>query len=506
VSFYVGGTGDTDAYGCLHSTPGGVLPCYGSGNVVARATYLNGMSFPVRKGEYWAVQKYAGTGGVSVFWTPLLESGRLPEDTTPDAFDFTDVTGAALSTVITSNIVTITGINIETPVSVTGVGSPQIRINGGSWVTSGVITKNQTLEVRLTSATTDSTTRSADVTVGTVMESWNVRTIDTTPDAFSFTDVTLAPFNTLTTSNAVTITGIDTATPVSVTGAGSPQIRIDGGSWVTSGTITDGQSLEVRLTSANTSATANTATVTVGSVSDNWSVTTIDITPNAFSFNDVTGVNLNTLTTSNTITISGIDTPTSVSVSGTGSPQISINGGGWTTSGTISNGQSLAVRLTSANAYSSTYSATVTAGGVSDVWYVTTRAALNCTLGGVTVTHGASRTFYAATSHTSCASVSQTRTCNNGTLSGSGSYQYASCATVANCTVAAGTTWVVNGYTCFAPSTISIAHGSTGSATDSTYIITGSATWYCSNGTPTLQTATCSCVYGATKACYGVYQ
>lgn len=376
VTFYTGGTADTAAHGCVASAASGVMPCYlpGTLNIVARSLSMNGMTFPVRKGEYWAVEKQSGAGSVSVFWTPLLESGTLPEDTTPDAFNFTDVTGAALGTVITSNIVTITGINVETPVSVSGVGSPQIRINGGSWVTSGVISKNQTLEVRLTSANTDSTTRSADVTVGTVMESWNVRTIDTTPDPFSFTDVTLAAFNTLTTSNAVTISGIDTATPVSVSGAGSPQIRINGGSWVTSGTITDGQSLQVRLTSANTSATANAATVTVGTVSDNWSVTTIDITPNAFSFTDVTGVNLNTLTTSNTITISGIDTPTSVSVSGDGSPRIRINGGAWVTSGTIASGQSLAVRLTSANAGTTARSATVTVGGVSDNWSVTTES------------------------------------------------------------------------------------------------------------------------------------
>lgn len=384
VTFYTGGSADAQAHGCAGSAASNVMPCYVAGmhNIVVRSHGSNGASFPVRKGEYWAVEIYKPTppgAVVVVFWTPLLESGTLPEDTTPDAFDFTDVTGAALGTVITSNIVTITGVSIETPVSVSGVGSPQIRINGGSWVTSGVITKNQTIEVRLTSANTDSTTRSADVTVGTVMESWNVRTIDTTPDPFSFTDVTLAAFNTLTTSNAVTITGIDTATPVSVTGAGSPQIRINGGSWVTSGTITDGQSLQVRLTSANTSATANAATVTVGTVSDNWSVTTIDITPNAFSFTDVTGVNLNTLTTSNTITISGIDTPTSVSVSGDGSPRIRINGGAWVTSGTITSGQSLAVRLTSANAGSTARSATVTVGSVTDNWSVTTKSIADTT-------------------------------------------------------------------------------------------------------------------------------
>ncbi|MBP9757008.1 MAG: hypothetical protein KBD06_00250 [Candidatus Pacebacteria bacterium] len=62
----------------------------------------------------------------------------------------------------------------------------------------------------------------------------------------------------------------------------------------------------------------------------------------------------------------------------------------------------------------------------------TVGTATNCTLDGVTVPHGTSKTFY--TSQTApvgqtCSSgtVSQTRTCTNGVLSGSASYQYASC-------------------------------------------------------------------------------
>ena len=97
---------------------------------------------------------------------------------------------------------------------------------------------------------------------------------DTTPNAFSFTDVTGAEVSTLTTSNSITIGGINTSTPVSVSGSGSPQIRINGGSWVTSGTITNGQSLQVRLTSSASNDTASTATVNVGGVTDSWSVTT----------------------------------------------------------------------------------------------------------------------------------------------------------------------------------------------------------------------------------------
>lgn len=101
-----------------------------------------------------------------------------------------------------------------------------------------------------------------------------------------------------------------------------------------------------------------------------------DTTPDAFSFNDVINAALNTATTPTptTITISGISASTPVSVTGESSARISINGGSWVTSGNIINGQSLAVRMTSANTYNITRSATITVGGVTDIWTVTTVA------------------------------------------------------------------------------------------------------------------------------------
>lgn len=54
----------------------------------------------------------------------------------------------------------------------------------------------------------------------------------------------------------------------------------------------------------------------------------------------------------------------------------------------------------------------------------------SCTLDGVTVADGASRMFFSASSvayGTLCSSVAQTRTCTNGDLSGSDTYAYAAC-------------------------------------------------------------------------------
>lgn len=363
------------------------------------------------------------------------------------AFTFTDVTNASLSTLTTASAVTISGIPAGCPgvVEVSGQGGPQISINGGTWSTSSTISNGQTLAVRLTSSGSFSTAHTATIAIGATEDTWTVTTLaaDTTPNAFTFTEVTGANPSTLTTATSITISGVNTSTPVSVTGTGAT-ISINGGSWVTSGTITNGQTLAVRLTSSGSFSTAMSATINVGGVTDSWSVTTraannctaasrtwltnctatvsaaahgangtgtitnpggcgttyygsgtfacsdgtftystgtctqqtaCDTAPNAFSFTpNLTDQALNTLVYSNTVTISGFNTSTSVSVSGTGSPQISINGGGWVTSGSITNGQTLRVRLTTANANATARTAAVNVGGVTDAWSATTEA------------------------------------------------------------------------------------------------------------------------------------
>lgn len=199
---------------------------------------------------------------------------------------------------------------------------------------------------------------------------------DDTPDAFSFAALTDQALNSQITSNTITLTGIGPAPVlVSVTGAGTPQININNEGWVTSGTISAGQTLQLRLTSANATTTLRSATVTVGATSQQWDVTTsaADTTPDSFAFTDVIGQMLNTLVTSNTVTITGLG-PGSVytQASGSGNPQININGGGWVASGFISNGQTLQVRMTSAPTVASAYPVVVLVGTLNSTWTVTT--------------------------------------------------------------------------------------------------------------------------------------
>jgi len=102
-------------------------------------------------------------------------------------------------------------------------------------------------------------------------------------------------------------------------------------------------------------------------------VTPFDTTPNAFTFTNQTNAELGTVVTSNTITVSGIDAVSPIAIDG---GSYAINGGAYTSgSGSVTNGQSITVRVTSSGSHATPVNATVTIGGVSGTFSVTTKAA-----------------------------------------------------------------------------------------------------------------------------------
>ncbi|GAB4090824.1 IPTL-CTERM sorting domain-containing protein [Hydrogenophaga soli] len=112
-------------------------------------------------------QVFAGTGSGTVL-------GYAFSDTTPNAFSFTPQTDVALSTVIASNSVTVSGINTGVPISVTG---GEYAINGGAYTaTAGTVNNGDTVTVRLTSSASFSTTRLATLTVATQSAVFQVTT------------------------------------------------------------------------------------------------------------------------------------------------------------------------------------------------------------------------------------------------------------------------------------------------------------------------------------------
>lgn len=95
--------------------------------------------------------------------------------------------------------------------------------------------------------------------------------------------------------------------------------------------------------------------------------------PDAFSFFSVSLAQPNMIYESSVITISGINTSVSATISGGGSFKIN-NETNWRTSGTVNDGDKIKLRLTSANAYSAAVATTLTVGGRSGTWTITTAA------------------------------------------------------------------------------------------------------------------------------------
>ena len=101
--------------------------------------------------------------------------------------------------------------------------------------------------------------------------------------------------------------------------------------------------------------------------------------PNAFSFAAQTNVALSAQVVSNAITVSGINTLIPITVAG---GEYSIDGGPYTADpGSVGSGQSVTVRLTSAGTYSTLVSVTLTIGGVSGAFNVTTVGKTSQTIG-----------------------------------------------------------------------------------------------------------------------------
>jgi len=224
-------------------------------------------------------------------------------DTTPNAYSYTATTNAEPSAVITSTAVIISGINTSTNVTITG---GEYSIAGGAFTSAaGTISSGQTIAIRLTAPATNSATASAQLTVGGVAGTFSVTTkADTTPNAFSFEPKTDAELGTEHTSNPITVEGIDTAVPITITGG---EYSINEGAFTSAaGTVSVSNTVVVKATASSVKETVQNAVVTIGGVSATYAVTTIaDTTPPVAEFKFPTPY---TMSEANTVKVRGIAT------------------------------------------------------------------------------------------------------------------------------------------------------------------------------------------------------
>ena len=235
----------------------------------------------VNEGDLVQVRGYA-SGSFSTTVTVTLTVGGVAGtfqiitrgySASPTTFTFTDQTGVPLSSTITSNTITIAGAETALAVSITGGTYSK---NGGAYGAGATTASNgDTFTLRHTSAVGVSSIVNTTLTVGGYTDTFSSTTAgaDITPDAFTLTPTTQGLPSQLVYSNVATITGINVATPIVVTPGCEFQVNGIGG-WVTTGTITTGQTLQVRgLASARVGTTTNYS-VTVGTVAVTFAVYT----------------------------------------------------------------------------------------------------------------------------------------------------------------------------------------------------------------------------------------
>lgn len=110
-------------------------------------------------------------------------------------------------------------------------------------------------------------------------------------------------------------------------------------------------------------------------VSINVGVNSVDTTPDPFDLGaDIADAGRGTEHISKTVQVAGINAAAPISITGTGA-SYAINNGTWTTAaGTVNQGDFVRVKIVAASTFSTTRTATLDIGGVTDTWSVTTRA------------------------------------------------------------------------------------------------------------------------------------
>ena len=267
-----------------------------------------------------------------------------------------------------------------------GTTTTSISNNSGGWLSS-TITNSSAGDFNLTSQSNSSTSsRTATVTYTTSTQFGHSHTMtftfqqngqaaDTTPNQFTFTDSSDAALNTTFNSN-VTISGINTAVTAVYSGDANGSFSTDNSTFNQSNkTVNNGDVIYLRLPSAGTNSTARTATITIGTISDSMTVTTVagsDTTPNAFSFTGVTGADTLSIYT-DTVTITGINTGVTATLTTSDAASFKVNNGSFSTaSKTVVNNDTITVRIATTSDSFTLHQATISVGGVSDTFQVST--------------------------------------------------------------------------------------------------------------------------------------
>jgi hypothetical protein len=180
----------------------------------------------------------------------------LASDTVPDSFSFLPKDIVAVGSVVTSDSVTIRGINSPAPIEVSG-GTYSIGCTGSFVDTAGTVSNGQSVCVRHTASNQPATAETTTLSIGGVQASFTSTTsrtvCDTTPDPFSFRALNNVPLGKFILSDPVKLSGITCPTTIEVVPMDGSEAQVivgcDGGeispnaTGGTSATVNNGQTV-----------------------------------------------------------------------------------------------------------------------------------------------------------------------------------------------------------------------------------------------------------------------
>ena len=337
-----------------------------SGNLIEMK--MTAPSVPGRR-----VSAMAKVGTKSAGWSVTTMGGPVVTFSAP----FGDSLDQLVSTNVFSNEVTVTYSGEVQTANVSGGQNACLIVNWvGGCLASQQVSSGDTLQLRVRTASTPGTSSTVRLTVGASYADWFVKTAGEASVAYSSTFAPLSGQleNDLVSSNSVTVIGgVEGSVSAVTSGDGSPKFSINGGAWVAQGSVTSGDVLSLRMTTAPVENTARTATLTTGGVATVWTVETGSPTV-VFSadFTDLSGQDRNIVVTSADVTVSGFSGSLTATAEGEGNPLLSVNGGPWVASASVVDGDAVALQVTSPSFGGTTGIARITVGSSFQDWSVST--------------------------------------------------------------------------------------------------------------------------------------
>ncbi len=297
--------------------------------------------------------------------------GGSSSDTTPDSFTLEAVTDQERDADISSNEITISGIDAAATVTITG---GEYSVNGGAFTSANsTVSDGQRIVVQGRSSSDFDTETTVTLSVGGVSGNFVITTIarDDSPETFAG-----AQTDALISANInfeFDVTGINDTVDATIEGG---LFSVEGGELSsTAKQISNGDSVVVQVSASGEFSTTINATLTIGSVEGVFSVTTEaeDTEPNAFELGDTETVNEPSVyAESDSITVSGINSPAAISIENGEFRVIGETEYGDTQPATVTVGQQVQVRVQASASHDQTVTSTLTIDTQNDTFSVTT--------------------------------------------------------------------------------------------------------------------------------------